>query len=90
MHRHRSRLKSRSAIAIDNHRANPASAELIREHQTRWAGTNYENVGIHCNLQNDSMAGAASRFFKERLCRLGRIAPDTRKEALGTAELLEK
>src|SRR5262249_32098507 len=50
VHRHRSRLLSRSAMTIDDRGANTPSSELVGKHQTCWAGSNYENISHHLNL----------------------------------------
>jgi hypothetical protein len=47
-------------MTFDNHRANAPPAELVREHQTGWAGPNYENVGHHFKLLDYSVLAEKS------------------------------
>jgi hypothetical protein len=44
-------------MTIDDRRANAPSAELVGEHQTGWAGSNDENIGLHLNLPDVLRAG---------------------------------
>jgi hypothetical protein len=49
-------------MTIDDRRANTASAELVGEHQARWAGSNDENIGHHLNLLSTYSAQASGAF----------------------------
>src|SRR5262245_53179274 len=63
VYRHRSRLKSRTAITVDNHRTDTPSADLIREHQTGRARSHYENVNHHSPSETTSRKRRAA--FRE-------------------------
>jgi hypothetical protein len=50
VHGHGSRLQSRTAMTIDDHRANAAPAQLIRQHQPGRACPNDKDISQHAHL----------------------------------------
>src|SRR5262249_60872980 len=71
VYRHRSGLLSRSAMTIDDRRANASSAKLVSKHQSRWACSNDKNIDSHLNLLQ--MLGGPCRLcrapvFTEMIC----------------------